>query len=125
MKIHPNWNNKPSDMSKFDKGTTTLQGKDETASFKAGDIDKWDIALLSKVLLYSTVSKDKLCNDTAFTGCKAAIETITSLRNSVQGHNPSGELTKHDYESKMEKLRNAVVDKLCFDAEEFDKAIEG
>ena len=82
MKIHPNWSNKPNDMVKFDKGTTTLQGKKEIASFKAGDISQWDISLMSKVLLHSKVSKEKLSNDTSFTGCKAAIETITSLRNS-------------------------------------------
>ena len=125
MKIHPNWSNRPSDMKNFDKGNVALKGKDETTKFKSGDINQWDISLISKVLLHSQKCSDKLRNDSTFFGCKAAVEKITSIRNSVQGHSSSGELTKYDYDNEIDKLRIAVVDGLGYDAEDFKQAIEG
>jgi len=76
------------------------------------------------VLLHSQKCSDKLRNDSTFVGCKAAVETITSIRNSVQCHSSSGELTKYDYYNEIDKLRIAVVDGLGYDAEDFKQAIE-
>ena len=125
MRIHPNWSDTPNDIRTFDKGTIRLKFSDETAMFKSGDIDQWDISLLSKVLLYSKVSKEKFTNDANFNGCKEAVESVTNIRNSAVAHSASGELTKYDYDNKMKKLHDAVVNGLDFSEEEFEKAKEG
>ena len=112
-------------MKNFDKGNVALKGKDEIAKFKSGDINQWDITLISKVLLHSQKCSDKLRNDSTFVGCKAAVETITAIRNSTSCHTSSGELTKYDYDNESKKLRIAVVDGLGYAEEEFKKALEG
>ena len=125
MRIHPNWSNTPSEIRTFDMGTMQLKAINEIAMFQSGDIDQWDISLLSKVLLYSKVSKEKLSNDKAFDGCKEAVVSITTIRSYVLAHSGSGEMTKHDYDNKMRKLRDAVVNGLGFDEGHFKKTIDG
>ena len=125
MEIHPNWKNTPNDIRTFEQGTLQVKGKSETDKFKSGDIDKWDISLITKVLLYSKKSKEKLGSDARFQRCRGAVETISTIRNYVQGHSASGELTKSEHENQMKKLRKAVVNDLGFDEAVFDKSIEG
>ena len=119
--LHYGWSNSPDDIAKFDIGKVSLKHKDEICKFKSGNVLEWDISLLSKLLLHSAKIKKKLTNE-----CKTAVELITDIRNSVQGHSKSGKLTKHDYENKMSNLRNAIVNDLGFMKEEkFNQILEG
>ena len=120
-KIHTNW--KPSQITNFRKGTLQLKGPVERAKFESGDIDTWDIALMAKVLLYSETSQEKLDKDSAFQGCKDAVEMIRAKRNFLS-HDCSKELTESDCQRTIRELSNALVN-LGFDMEKFKTTLEG
>ena len=121
QQLHYGWSNSPDDIAKFDLGKVPLKHKVEIRRFNSGNIEEWDISLLSKVLLYKAKLTKKLSSER-----KTAIELIRDIRNSVQGHSESGTLTRYDYENKMSQLRHSVVNVLGFVTEKkFEQIIEG
>ena len=122
LQIHPTWKNKPEDINRFKRGQLRIDNY-EQSKFLSGDVNKWDITLICKVLLYTTVSKQKLHKED-FKGYKEAIKCIRDRKNSMLSHNNNNSIANDDYKTAIKDLRSSVI-KIGFDERVFDATLTG
>ena len=123
LQIHPAWKNEPEDIKGFKRGQFRADHYKQS-KFLSGDVSKWDITLICKVLLYSKVSKQKLHKEEDFKGYKEAIKCIREIKNSMLSHNNNNAVTNHDYKTAIKDLRSSVI-KIGFDERVFDATLTG
>ena len=123
QRIHPSWNNEPEDIRTFERGELRLD-EYERSTFETGNIDKWDIALMSKVLLCSKVTKQTLEQEQGYQGYKDAITSIKEIKNKMLSHNNSVSIKKHAYETSIESLRRDLL-ALGFNGQLFEDTLKG
>ncbi|KAK3753031.1 hypothetical protein QZH41_014997, partial [Actinostola sp. cb2023] len=97
--IHPSWSNKPDDAKSLDKGRMNLQ-KHELALFNTGDINKWDVSLMTTVLLFSKECAKELSNR----GYEDAVRTIKDQKNQLISHVSSERMTGDEFNTAWAKI---------------------
>lgn len=105
MEINPAWSNQPSDAAGFDKGKMKLT-KDEEIVFNRGDINEWDLSLMTKALLYSKscaleISKKR--------DCALALHELKNGRNRLLGHPSTEKMSDADFNAFWPLLFNNFV----------------
>ncbi|CAB4032574.1 Hypothetical predicted protein, partial [Paramuricea clavata] len=93
LTIHPTWSNKPSDASTLKKGVLELQTEEETI-FNTGNIEKWDVSLLFRVLRFSAVSSVELKLNP---DKKVALCSIREIRNKIFAHAANEKVNDSDF----------------------------
>ena len=121
--IHPSWKNKPEDIRTFERGELRID-KYETSTFETGNIEEWDITLMSKVLLFSKVTKQKFEQEQGYQGYKDAIISIKEIKNKMLSHSKSMSIEKHVYDTSIETLRRDLL-ALGFNGQLFEDTLKG
>ncbi|KAK3713159.1 hypothetical protein QZH41_010061 [Actinostola sp. cb2023] len=103
MDIHPSWSNKPNDAKTLDKGRMKLQ-KHELALFNTGDINKWDVSLMTTVLLFSKECAKELSNR----GYEDAVRTIKDQKNQLISHVSSDRMTGDEFNTTWAKISKSL-----------------
>lgn len=93
MEINPAWSNQPSDAAGFDKGKMKLT-KDEEIVFNRGDINEWDLSLMTKALLYS---KSCALEISKKPDCAHALRELKNGRNRLLGHPSKEKMSDADF----------------------------
>ena len=101
LTIHPTWSNKPSDASALTKGVLKLQTEEETI-FNTGNIEKWDVSLLFRVLRFSAASSVELRLNP---DKKDALCSIREIRNRIFAHAANEKVNDGDFEMLWEDLK--------------------
>ena len=101
LTIHPTWSNKPSDASALKKGVLKLQTEEETI-FNTGNIEKWDVSLLFRILRFSAVSSVEL---TLNPDKKVALCSIREIRNKIFAHAANEKVNDGDFKMLWEALK--------------------
>ncbi|XP_031572563.1 sterile alpha motif domain-containing protein 9-like [Actinia tenebrosa] len=94
MDIHPTWSNNSADAKSLVKGSMKLKGH-ELASFNKGDINKWDVSLITTVLLYSKKCNDEISKKPGF---EDAIRSIKDYKNKLVSHPHDEKMSDADYQ---------------------------
>lgn len=120
MNIHPTWSNTPGDASNLEQGSMQLKVQ-EFASFNEGDINEWDVSLMTTVLLYS-----KKCNDeiSKTPGLENAIRSIKDLKNRLISHPPGEKMSDADYQVYWPAI-SGHLETIGVSKEEIDTIIKG
>eukprot|EP00794_Sanderia_malayensis_P012234 gene12234-13495_t len=103
QRINPNWSNSPCDVTNFQKDNLQVLPY-ERPRFDSGNINNWDISLLSKVLLYSS-SKNSLGEKEL-----KAIESLKKVKDEMVSHCANIELSVQKFEEKMENIRSSLME---------------
>ncbi|KAK3753033.1 hypothetical protein QZH41_014999, partial [Actinostola sp. cb2023] len=104
MDIHPSWSNKPDDAKTLDKGRMNLQ-KHELALFNTGDINKWDVSLVTTVLLFSKECAKELSRNR---GYEDAVRTIKDQKNQLISHVSSERMTGDEFNTAWAKISKSL-----------------
>ena len=123
LKIHPCWRDGKGDTENFVRGNLELTAK-EKSMFNTGNVGKWDITLICKVLLYSTASCRELDENAGFRDCRDAIVRMRDIKNDFVSHNIENEISEQKYQALIEELKGSVL-RLGFDGSEFDDCVKG
>ncbi|XP_031548674.1 uncharacterized protein LOC116286340 [Actinia tenebrosa] len=95
MDIHPTWSNNSADAKSLDKGRMILSEEHELVAFNNGDINKWDVSLITKVLLYSKKCKEVISKRLGF---KRAICCIKRYKDKLVSHACDEKMSDADYQ---------------------------
>ena len=109
MSFHGNWNNSPADITSFNCGRLRFEYSEQENKFKTGDIYKWDLSLMTNVLIYSHVSGNKLQTDPKYYGFIDAIRGIQKVRNEAVGHAPQPTLTENGYIHVLKDMTKHLI----------------
>ena len=123
-RIHPSWKNSPNDLLCFDKGKLRFDFPKEKKVFETGDIDQWDLTLLTKVLRFTKVSKDILEKDPRFYGYLDAMNSLREMKNVFVSHKNKPELTDVKFKRYLSEMEASLI-KLGLDKKSFDTAVNG
>lgn len=105
MDIHPTWSNKPADAKSLVKGSMKLKGN-ESASFNKGDINNWDVSLITTVLLYSKKCKAEISKRP---GLEDAVRSIKDHKNQLISHISSERMPDADFQTYWPVISNDIV----------------
>ena len=92
--------------------------------FVSGDIYRWDITLIIKVLLFTKKSKTKFSTDSEFLGQEEALKSLRKIKNNFISHAPSLELTEKEYEVTTKDMKEALGT-IGLSEEDFNNALAG
>ena len=120
LSFHPHWGNQPSDASALKKGALKLL-KHEQPQYNDGNIDKWDVSLLVRVLRFSKVSSGKLAADP---DKRDALGKIHEIRNKIFAHACDKRVNQVDFQRYWGDLKHSLM-KLGATEEEIDETLIG
>ena len=106
MEIHPAWSNRPSDAAAFDKGKMNLLNKDQEKAFNRGDINQWDLSLMTTVLLYSQSCKLEIHKRP---GYSLALRELKNRRNELLGHPSTEKMSDSDFDILWPILSQSLI----------------
>eukprot|EP00794_Sanderia_malayensis_P004419 gene4419-5009_t len=103
QRINPNWSNNPSVVINFQKDNLQVLPY-ERPRFDSGNINNWDISLLSKVLLYSS-SKNSLSEKEL-----KAIQCLKKVKDEMASHCTDIELSVQKFEETMKNVKSSLAE---------------
>ncbi|KXJ09690.1 uncharacterized protein LOC110246646 [Exaiptasia diaphana] len=104
MKIHPSWSNKPDDAKNLDKGIMRLKHH-ELSRFNNGNINDWDVSLMTTVLLYSKECAKEI---RLKPGYENAIRTVKEQKNQLISHMSTEQMTDDEFNTAWEKITKSL-----------------
>ena len=105
MDINPHWSNQPSDAAGFDKWKMKLS-KDEEVIFNNGNINEWDLSLMTTVLLYSKSCALEIGKRLGYSN---ALRELKKHRNKLLGHPSTEMMSDADFNHFWPLLENNVI----------------
>ena len=108
LEIHPTWNNTPQDAANLTKVGLKLN-KEEEKKFDAGNIEEWDLSLVTTVLLFSPTNCNALKTDQKFAGYFKALKDLKSCRNNFLGHTKSEKLPDQEFRKCWPQVKDCLL----------------